>query len=139
MKKILLAVILMSVFSVSVFTETIFMKNNSDIFGIEINENLCGKEFLELISDNTIAMEKYGGFEFYVNKRLNEGNEPRTSSYKKGNIYYNITYKAISFVYEDHELGNPQAVLIGKFKDKKLCDYLKTSSNNMSFSFSKSK
>ncbi|MCQ2579039.1 MAG: hypothetical protein MJ176_10970 [Treponema sp.] len=137
MKK-LLSIILYSVFAFSALSaETLFMKVGSKNFELEVNESGCAKEFLKFVNGKNLKMTKYGGFEFYIYEKLKTSGEPAGTKYSKGNIYYNTVYNAISFAYEDHDLGDAQAVLIGTFKDKEVCDFLKSADNNTSFTFSK--
>ena len=134
MKRFLLLTILFS----SIFTlsaETIFMKAGSKTFELEVKETVCGKDFLRFVKNKNLKMQKYGGFEFYVYENLKTSNETLDSKYEKGNVYYNTTYNAISFAYENHNLGLNEAVLIGTFKDKSVSDFLKNAGKNISFSF----
>ena len=134
MKRFLLLTILFS----SIFTlsaETIFMKAGSKTFELEVKETVCGKDFLQFVKDKNLKMQKYGGFEFYVYENLKTSNETLNSKYEKGNVYYNTTYNAISFAYENHNLGSNEAVLIGTFKDKSVSDILENADKNTDFSF----
>ncbi len=132
---ILLIAFLFSITSV-LSAETIFMKVGSKTYELEVNESVCGKDFLRFIKDKNLKMQKYGGFEFYVYENLKTSNEVADSKYEKGNVYYNTTYKAISFAYENHKLSSNEAILIGTFKDKSVSDFLKNADKNISFSFS---
>lgn len=135
MKRLLLliAFLFSSVFTLS--AETILMKAGSKTFELEVKETVCGKDFLRFIKDKNLKMQKYGGFAFYVYENLKTSNETLDSKYEKGNVYYNTTYNAISFAYENHNLGSNEAVLIGTFKDKSVSDFLKNADKNISFSF----
>ena len=135
MKRFLLSTTFLfsAIFTLS--AETIFMKAGSKTSELEVNETVCGKDFLRFIKDKTLKMQKYGGFEFYVYENLKTSNETLDSKYEKGNVYYNTTYNAISFAYENHSLGSNEAVLIGTFKDKSVSDFLKNADKNISFSF----
>lgn len=136
MKK-LLSIILYSIFVFSSLSaESLFMKVGSKNFELEVNESDCGKDFLKFVNGKNLKMTKYGGFEFYVYEKLKTSGEPAGTKYSKGNIYYNTVYNAISFAYEDHDLGDAQAVLIGTFKDKEVCDFLKSADKNTTFIFS---
>lgn len=136
MKRFLLLITFLfsAIFSLS--AETIFMKAGSKTFELEVKETVCGKDFLRFVKDKNLKMQKFGGFEFYVYENLKTSNETADSKYEKGNVYYNTTYNAISFAYENHNLGSKEAVLIGTFKDKSVCDFLKNADANTSFSFS---
>ena len=136
MKRFLLYIILLfsSIFTLS--AETIFMKAGSKTFELEVKETVCGKDFLRFVKDKNLKMQKYGGFEFYVYQNLKTSNETSDSKYEKGNVYYNTTYNAISFAYENHNLGSNEAVLIGIFKDKSVSDFQKKTDKNTDFSFS---
>lgn len=130
---LLIAFLFSAIFTLS--AETIFMKAGSKTFELEVQETVCGKDFLRFIKDKTLKMQKYGGFEFYVYENLKTSNEISDSKYEKGNVYYNTTYNAISFAYENHSLGSNEAVLIGTFKDKSVSDFLKNAGKNIFFSF----
>lgn len=125
---------LSTIFTLS--AETIFMKVGSRTFELEVKETVCGKEFLRFVKDKDLKMQKYGGFEFYVYENLKTSNESADSRYEKGNVYYNTTYNAISFAYEDHNLSSREAVLIGTFKDRSVSDFLKNAAADTSFLFS---
>ena len=59
MKRFLLLTILFSaIFTLS--AETIFMKAGSKTFELEVNETVCGKDFLRFIKDKTLKLQKYG-------------------------------------------------------------------------------
>lgn len=132
---LLLATFLFSaIFGLS--AETVFMKAGAKAFELEVSDSVCGKDFLRFVNGKNLKMQKFGGFEFYVYENLKTSNETADSKYEKGNVYYNTTYKAISFAYENHDLGNAEAVLIGTFKDKSVSDFLKNADANTSFSFS---
>ena len=135
MKRFLLSTTFLfsSIFTLS--AETIFMKAGSKTFELEVKETVCGKDFLRFVKDKNLKMQKYGGFEFYVYENLKTSNETSDSKYEKGNVYYNTTYNAISFAYENHSLGSNEAVLIGTFKDKSVSDFLKKTDKNTDFSF----
>ena len=135
MKRFLLSTTFLfsAIFTLS--AETIFMKAGSKTFELEVKETVCGKDFLRFVKDKNLKMQKYGGFEFYVYENLKTSNETSDSKYEKGNVYYNTTYNAISFAYENHNLGSNEAVLIGTFKDKSVSDFLKNADKNISFSF----
>ena len=135
MKRFLLSTTLLfsSIFTLS--AETIFMKAGSKTFELEVKETVCGKDFLRFVKNKNLKMQKYGGFEFYVYENLKTSNETLDSKYEKGNVYYNTTYNAISFAYENHNLGSNEAVLIGTFKDKSVSDFLTNAGKNISFSF----
>ena len=110
MKRFLpLTILFSSIFTLS--AETIFMKAGSKTFELEVKETVCGKDFLRFVKDKNLKMQKYGGFEFYVYENLKTSNETSDSKYEKGNVYYNTTYNAISFAYENHNLGSNEAVL----------------------------
>lgn len=136
MKRFLLLITFLfsAIFSLS--AETVFMKAGAKTFELEVKESVCGKDFLRFVKDKNLKMQKYGGFEFYVYENLKTSGEIPDSKYEKGNVYYNTTYKAISFAYENHNLGNAEAVLIGTFKDKSVSDFLKNADAHTSFSFS---
>lgn len=135
MKRFLLSTTFLfsAIFTLS--AETIFMKAGSKTFELEVQETVCGKDFLRFVKDKNLKMQKYGGFEFYVYENLKTSNETLDSKYEKGNVYYNTTYNAISFAYENHSLGSNEAVLIGTFKDKSVSDFLTNAGKNISFSF----
>ena len=135
MKRFLLSTTLLfsSIFTLS--AETIFMKAGSKTFELEVKETVCGKDFLQFVKDKNLKMQKYGGFEFYVYENLKTSNETLNSKYEKGNVYYNTTNNAISFAYENHNLGSNEAVLIGTFKDKSVSDFLENADKNTDFSF----
>ena len=135
MKRFLLSTTFLfsAIFTLS--AETIFMKAGSKTFELEVKETVCGKDFLRFVKDKNLKMQKYGGFEFYVYENLKTSNETLDSKYEKGNVYYNTTYNAISFAYENHSLGSNEAVLIGTFKDKSVSDFLTNAGKNISFSF----
>lgn len=134
----LLSVIFYSIFAFSALSaESLFMKVGTKSFELEVNESDIGKEFLKYAGGKDFMMTKYGGFEFYVYEKMKTSNESLDTKYKKGNVYYNTAYNAISFAYEDHDLGNPQAILIGTFKDKTVCDFLKSADKNTTFMFTK--
>ena len=111
------------------------MKAGSKTFELEVKETVCGKDFLRFVKNKNLKMQKYGGFEFYVYENLKTSNETLDSKYEKGNVYYNTTYNAISFAYENHNLGSNEAVLIGTFKDKSVSDILENADKNTDFSF----
>lgn len=113
------------------------MKVGTKSFELEVNESGCAKEFLKFVNGKNLKMTKYGGFEFYIYEKLKTSGDPAGTKYSKGNIYYNTAYNAISFAYEDYDLGNPQAILIGTFKDKTVCDFLKSADKNTTFMFTK--
>ena len=135
MKRFLLSTTFLfsAIFTLS--AETIFMKAGSKTFELEVRETVCGKDFLRFVKDKNLKMQKYGGFEFYVYENLKTSNETSDSKYEKGNVYYNTTYKAISFAYKNHNLGSNEAVLIGTFKDKSVSDFLRNADANIDFSF----
>lgn len=135
MKRFLLSTTFLfsAIFTLS--AETIFMKAGSKTFELEVQETVCGKYFLRFVKDKNLKIQKYGGFEFYVYENLKTSNETLDSKYEKGNVYYNTTYNAISFAYENHNLGSNEAVLIGTFKDKSISDFLKNADKNINFSF----
>ena len=135
MKRFLLSTTFLfsAIFTLS--AETIFMKAGSKTFELEVQETVCGKDFLRFVKDKNLKMQKYGGFEFYVYENLKTSNETLDSKYEKGNVYYNTTYKAISFAYENHNLGSNEAVLIGTFKEKSVSDFLKNADKNIIISF----
>ena len=135
MKRFLLLITFLFSAILSLSAETIFMKDGSKVFELEVQETVCGKDFLRFVKDKNLKMQKYGGFEFYVYENLKTSNETSDTKYKKGNVYYNTTYNAISFAYENHSLGSNEAVLIGTFKDKSVSDFLTNAGKNISFSF----
>ena len=136
MKQFLLSTTFLFSAILTLSAETIFMKAGSKTFELVVKETVCGKDFLRFVKDKNLKMQKYGGFEFYVYENLKTSNETSDSKYDKGNVYYNTTYNAISFAYENHNLGSNEAVLIGTFKDKSVSDFLKNADKNISFSFS---
>ena len=136
MKRFLLSTTFLFSAILSLSAETIFMKAGSKTFELEVKETDCGKDFLQFVKDKNLKMQKYGGFEFYVYENLKTSNETLNSKYEKGNVYYNTTYNAISFAYENHNLGSNEAVLIGTFKDKSISDFLKNADKNTVFLFS---
>ena len=70
---LLIAFLFSAIFTLS--AETIFMKAGSKTFELEVQETVCGKDFLRFIKDKTLKMQKYGGFEFYVYENLKTSNE----------------------------------------------------------------
>ena len=135
MKQFLLSTTFLFSAILTLSAETIFMKAGSKTFELVVKETVCGKDFLRFVKDKNLKMQKYGGFEFYVYENLKTSNETLDSKYEKGNVYYNTTYNAISFAYENHSLGSNEAVLIGTFKDKSVSDFLTNAGKNISFSF----
>ena len=136
MKRFLLLTTFLFSAILSLSAETIFMKAGSKTFELEVKETVCGKDFLRFVKNKSLKMQKYGGFEFYVYENIKTSNETLVSKYEKGNVYYNTTYKAISFAYKNHNLGSNEAVLIGTFKDKSISDFLKNADKNTVFLFS---
>lgn len=136
MKKNVLAIFCLGLFAVGALSaETIVMKAGAKEFSLEVNDSMCARDFVAFVAGKNIQMQKYGGFEFYVYQQLKTADEPQTAKYEKGKVYYNTVYKAISFAYADHDLGNAQAILIGSFKDDSVCDFLATAERNTNFSF----
>ena len=118
-------------------SDTLLMSAGNKTFEIELKDNTVAREFSKFAAGKEIKMQKYGGFEFYVYESLSTGTERKTSKYEKGNIYYNTKFNAISLVYENHDLGSDQAILIGSFVDKSVCEALKGMKNGITFSFRK--
>ena len=42
------------------------MKAGSKTFELEVQETVCGKDFLRFVKDKNLKMQKYGGFENHV-------------------------------------------------------------------------
>ncbi|MBR0544898.1 MAG: DUF362 domain-containing protein [Treponema sp.] len=118
-------------------SDTLLMSAGNKTFEIKLKDNTVAREFSKFAAGKEVKMQKYGGFEFYVYERLSTGTERKTSKYEKGNIYYNTKFNAISLAYEDHDLGSDQAILIGSFVDKSVCEALKGMKNGITFSFRK--
>ena len=83
MKRFLLSTTFLfsAIFTLS--AETIFMKAGSKTFELEVQETVCGKDFLRFVKDKYLKMQKYGGFEFYVYENLKTSNETLDSKYEK--------------------------------------------------------
>ena len=118
-------------------SDTLLMSTGNKTFEIELKDNTVAREFSKFAAGKEVKMQKYGGFEFYVYESLPTGTERKTSKYEKGNIYYNTKFNAISLAYENHDLGSDQAILIGSFVDKSVCEALKGMKNGITFSFRK--
>lgn len=127
-----------------IFAQSKNTQKMSVVFGgksyeLNLSKNKTAEVFAEKVNGKNLSMTKYGGFEFYSYTALDYGkSDAVTSAYKAGHVYYNLNFQAISVAYADHSIGSANAVEIGEFADKSVCDALKNLSNGSVFVFKKS-
>lgn len=108
-----------------VFAKDITLTAGGKTFELKLAENSFAQSFIKNVNHKNLRFTEYGGFEYYTTNELPVSSEEKCSSYKAGFVYYNITYRAISIAYENHNLSNAQAIELAEFKDKNALEEVK--------------
>lgn len=112
-------------------TENLFLELNGKRYEVNISSSETANAFVKTLSNENLKFKAFGGFEFYVNRKIKFQNlDKTTTQYKAGFIYYNLDYSAISVVYKDHNISPSKAIEIGHFTDNSIINALENAEPN---------